>query len=102
MSTIGTISKKLVKIIQPTQNKNDNKVQSSTLVHEVKEWKIEPIETRVSYDVINLYPSILLDRSINLLTFPKKACRMEKENTTKTNEQSSALKIVFKRILFSL
>lgn len=62
-----------MKIIQPTQNTNDNKVQNSTLVHEVKEWKIEPIETRVSYDVINLYPSILLDRSINLLTFPKKS-----------------------------
>ena len=90
-----------MKIIQPTQNKNDNKVENYTLVHEAEEWKIEPIETRVSYGVVNLYPSILLDRSINLLTFPKKACRMEKETTaTKCNGHSSALNIVFMRILF--
>ena len=47
VSTIGTpaygISKYLVEIIQPTQNKSNNKIQNSTsFVHEAKDWKIEP------------------------------------------------------------
>ena len=49
VSIIGTsaygISKYLVEIIQPTLNKNSNKIQNSTLfVHEVKYWKIESTE----------------------------------------------------------
>ena len=51
--TIGTpaygISKYLAKIIQPTLNKNNNKIQNSTLfVHEIKDWKIKPTKTQVS------------------------------------------------------
>ena len=62
VSTIGTpaygISKYLVEIIQPTLNKNNNKIQNSTsFVHEAKDWKIEPTEIQVSCDVVNLYPS---------------------------------------------
>ena len=72
VSTIGTpaygLSKSLVQIIQPTLNKSNNKIQNSTLfVHEAKDWKIEPTETQVSYDVVNLYPSVLLDRSIQVI-----------------------------------
>ena len=36
----------------------------SSFVHKAKDWKIEPNETEVSYDVVNLYPSVPLDRSI--------------------------------------
>ena len=72
VSTIGTpvygISKFLVEIVQPTLNKSNNKIQNSTsFVHEAKDWKIEPTEIQVSYDVWNLYPSVPLDRSIQVL-----------------------------------
>ena len=58
VSTIGTpaygITKYLVEIIQPTLNKNNNKIQSSTsFVYEAKDWKIEPTEIQVSYNVVN-------------------------------------------------
>ena len=60
-------SKYLVEIIQPTLNKN-NKIQNSTLFeHERKDWQIEPTETQVSLDVVNLYPSVLLDRSVQVI-----------------------------------
>ena len=49
-------------------NKNNNKVQSSTsFVHKAKEWKIEPTKIQVSYGVVNLYPSVPLDRSIQVI-----------------------------------
>ena len=72
VSTIGTpaygIFKYLVEIIQPTLNKRNNKIQNSTsFIHEAKDWKIEPTEIRVSYDVVNLYPSVPLDRSIQVI-----------------------------------
>ena len=60
-------SKYLFEIIQPTLNKN-NKIQNSTLFeHERKDWQIEPTETQVSLDVVNLYPSVLLDRSVQVI-----------------------------------
>ena len=72
VSTIGTpahgISKYLIEIIQPTLNKNNSKIQNSTSsVHEAKDWKIEPTEIQVSYDVVNLYLSVPLDRSIQVI-----------------------------------
>ena len=53
VSTIGTpayrISKYLVQIIQPTLNKNNNKIQNSTsFLHKAKDWKIELTEIQVS------------------------------------------------------
>ena len=70
--TIGTpaygISKYLVQIIQPTLNKTNNKIHDSkSFVHEAKDWKIEPTESQVSYDIVNLYPSVPLDRSIQVI-----------------------------------
>ena len=72
VSTIGTpengISKYIVEIIQPTVNENNNKIQNSTsFVHQAKDWKIEPTEIQVSYDVVKLYPSVPLDRSIQVI-----------------------------------
>ena len=72
VSTIGTlayrISKYLAEVIQPTLNKNNNKTQNSTsFVHEEKDWKIKPTETQVSFDLVNLYPSVPLDRSIQVI-----------------------------------
>ena len=72
VSTIGTpaygISKYLVKIIQSTLNKNNNKIQNSTsFLHEARDWKIEPAEIQVSYDIVNLYPSVSLNKLIKVI-----------------------------------
>ena len=72
VSTIGTVpcdtSKYLVEIIQPTLNKNINHVINSyTFVKEAKTWEIHQDEVQVSYDVVNLHPSVPVDRAINLL-----------------------------------
>ena len=72
VSTIGAppygISKYLVKIIQPTLNKSQHKIKNSVeFVNEAKIRKISPSEIQVSYDVVNLYPSIPLDKAIDLI-----------------------------------
>ena len=72
LSTIGTppygISKYLVDIIQPTLNKNQHKVKNSkSFVSQAQTWKIEPDEIQVSYDVTNLYPSIPIDKAIDVI-----------------------------------
>ena len=72
VSTIGTppygISKYLVKIIQPTLNNRQHKIKNSVeFVNEAKTWKISPTEIQVSYDVVNLYPSVPLDKAIDVI-----------------------------------
>ena len=72
VSTIGTppygISKYLVDIIQLTLNKNHQKVKSSrSFVSQAQAWKIEPDEIQVSYDVTNLYPSVPIDKAIDVI-----------------------------------
>ena len=90
VSTIGTpaaygISKYLVEIIQPTLDKN-NKIQNSTsFVHEAKDWKIEPTEIQVFYDVVNLYPSVPLDRSIQVIVEFLQDDHAELKKRTKLN-----------------
>ena len=90
MPTIRTpaygISKYLVEIIQPTLNKNNNKIQNSTsFVHEEKDWKIEPTEIQMSYDVVNLYSSVPLDRSIQVIVEFLQDDHAELKKTTKLN-----------------
>ena len=72
VSTIGTppygISKYLVDIGQPTLNKNKDKVKHSrSFVSQAQTQKVEPDEIQVSYDVTNLYPSILIDNAIDVI-----------------------------------
>ena len=72
VSTTGTphygISKYLVKIIQPTLNKRQHKIKNSVeFVNEAKTWTISPTEIQVSYDVVNLYPSVPLDKAIDVI-----------------------------------
>ena len=72
VSAIGTppygISKYLVDIIQPTLNKNQHEVKSpKSFVLQAQTWKIEPDEIQVSYDVTNLYPSIPIDKAIDVI-----------------------------------
>ena len=72
VSTIGTppygISKYLVDISQHTFNKNQDKAKhSKSFVSQAQTWKIEPDEIQVSYDVTNLYPSMLIDNAIDVI-----------------------------------
>ncbi|XP_065668102.1 uncharacterized protein LOC136088337 [Hydra vulgaris] len=72
VSTIGTppygSSEHLVKIIQPTLNKNKTRLlNSSSFVNEAKSWLIDPSEIQVSFDVVALYPSIPIDRAIPVI-----------------------------------
>ena len=72
VSTIGTppygITKYLVDIIQPTLSKNHHKVKNSRLfVSQAQTWKIKPDEIQVSCDVTNLYPSIPIDKAIDVI-----------------------------------
>ena len=58
----------LKRTIQPTLNKSQNKIKNSVeFVNEAKTWKISPTEIQVSYDVVNLYPSIPLDKAIDVI-----------------------------------
>ena len=72
VSTIGTanygISDYLVKIAQNTLNKNPNRVKNTqTFVEEAKTWEIGKDEVQVSYDVVNLYPSIPVKEATDVL-----------------------------------
>ena len=72
VSTIATVPygtyKYLVEIIQPTLNKNINRVINLyTLVKEAKTWEIYQDKVQVSYYVVNLYPPVPVDKVINVL-----------------------------------
>ena len=64
----GTSKYLVVGIIQLTLNKNIHRVINSyTFVQEAKTWEIYQDEVQVSYDVVNLYPSVPVDKAINVL-----------------------------------
>ena len=72
LSTIGTppheISKYLVKIIQPTLNTANKKIKVSVeFVKEAEAWKISPTEILILYDIVNLYPSVPLDKAEDVI-----------------------------------
>ena len=72
VSTIGTphygISKYLVKIIQLTVNKNQYKIKNFVeFVNEAKTWKISPAKIQGSCYVVNLYPSVAVDKAIDVI-----------------------------------
>lgn len=72
VSTIGTPSYKsseyLVKIIQPTLNKNKTRLKNSqTFVKNSETWLIEEDEVQVSYDVVNLYPSVPVKEATDII-----------------------------------
>ena len=63
----GTL-KYFVNIIQPTLNKNKHRVlNSSSFVEEAKGWNISSNEIQTSFDVLNLYVSVLIDEAIAVI-----------------------------------
>ena len=72
VSTIGTpsygISQYLVSFIQTTLNKNKTRLKNSkSFVREASNWRISPEEVQVSYDVVNLYPSVPLKEATTVI-----------------------------------
>ena len=72
VSTIGTppygISAYLVNFIQQTLNKNKTRLKNSvSFVNEAKNWNIGIDEIQVSYDVVNLYPSVPLKEATSVM-----------------------------------
>ena len=72
VSTIGTanhgLSKFLVDLIQPTLNDNDTRLLNSRkFVATASEWDVDPSEVQVSYDVVNLYPSIPIEAACKVV-----------------------------------
>ena len=61
-------SKYQVDIIQPNLNKNKHRVINlPSFVNEATTWEITQKEIQVSYNVTNLYLSILIDKAITVL-----------------------------------
>ena len=62
------ISQYLVELIQPTLNKSKYKIANSlSFVNEVKSWLVKRDEVQVSYDIVNLYPPIPINKALNVL-----------------------------------
>ena len=53
---------------KPILNKNERRLKNSqTFVEKSKSWIIEPNELQVSYDVVNLYPSIPVKEATDII-----------------------------------
>ncbi|XP_065682407.1 uncharacterized protein LOC136095590 [Hydra vulgaris] len=90
ISTIGTvnygISEFLVKIIQPVLNENLTRLKNSfDFIKKAESWKIDNDEVQVSFDVVNLYPSVPLKEATLVL--------IEKLNNNTTYKKLTRLSI---------
>ena len=70
--TIGTlhedIPQYLVELIQPTLNKSKYKItNSSSFVNAAKTWLAKRDENQVSYDFVNLYLSVSINKALDAL-----------------------------------
>ena len=68
VSTIGSppygLASYLVGVIQPTLDKNPTRLKNSAaFIEKAKSWTISPTEVQVSYDVVNLYPTVPLKKA---------------------------------------
>ena len=62
------ISQYLVELIEPMLNKCKYKITNSLLfVNEAKIWLVKRNEVQVSYDIINLYPSVPINKALGIL-----------------------------------
>ena len=73
VSTIGTspydISQYMLELIQTTLNKSKYKITNSlSFVNEAKSWLVKRDEVYVSYDIVNLYLSVPINKALDVLT----------------------------------
>ena len=58
----------MVKIVQPTLDRNEVRLKNADeFVQRAKNWDISQSEVQVSYDVVNLYPSVPVDEAIAIM-----------------------------------
>ena len=106
VSTIGTatygISEYLVDLIQPTLNKNITRLKnSSSFVKEAKQWKISPDEVQVSYDVVNLYPSVpLKEATVIILDMIKEDHQIKEKTKLDIKEIKTLIDLCLSRCYF--
>ena len=107
VSTIGTanygLSEYLVKITQNTLNKNPIRLKNSqAFVEEAKTWTIASDEVQVSYDVVNLYPSVPIKESIEVLIDQLNQDRenLQRETKLKINEIKELLELCLSMCYF--
>ena len=107
VSTIGTanygLSEYLVKITKNTLNKNPIRLKNTqAFVEEAKTWTIEPDEVQVSYDVVNLYPSVPIKESIDVLIGQLNQDRENLQSQTKLtiNEIKELLELCLSKCYF--
>ena len=107
VSTIGTanygLSEYLVKITKNTLNKNPIRLRNTqAFVEEAKTWKIEPDEVQVSYDVVNLYPSVPIKESIEVLVeqLNQDRVKLQKQTKLKINEIKELLELCLSKCYF--
>ena len=72
VSTIGSppygLASYLVRVIQPTLDKNPTRLKNSAaFIEQAKSWSISPTEVQVSYDVVNLYPTVPLKKATDAI-----------------------------------
>ena len=72
VSTISSppygISQYLVELIEHSLNKSKYKITNSlSFVNEAKDWLVKRDEVQVSYDIVNLYPSIPINKALDVL-----------------------------------
>ena len=100
VSTIRTVpygtSKCLVEIIQLTLNKNINCVINwYTFVKEAKTWEIYQDKVQVSYDVVNSYPSVPVDKAVKVLMAWTTAKNIFKNNRKDNRNDTNWKKILW-------
>ena len=106
VSTIGTanygISDYIVRITQNTLNKNKIRIRNShSFVAEAKNLEVSPDEVQVSYDVVNLYPSIPVKEATDVIVdLLKNDSELKKFTKLEIPEIKSLIDICLSRCYF--
>ena len=88
-----------------TFNKNQTRLKNSeTFVNKARNWTIEADEVQVSYDVVNLYPSVLVKEATDVIIEIWNTVRRwtKKQNKVDTRRHSHFDRLMSVRKLFSL
>ena len=106
VSTVGSpaygISSYLVDLIQPTLDKNETRLKNSkSFVEKAKNWTIGTNEVQVSYDVVNLYPSVpLKEATVVILDLLKGDQELKTRTKLKIAEIKNMLELCLSRCYF--
>ena len=106
VSTVGSwayvISSHLVSLVQPTLDKNKTRLKNSkSFVAQSKRWNLSATETQVSYDVVNLYPSVpLKEATCVLLDLLKSDEELKQRTKLKIPEIKNMLELCLSKCYF--